>query len=79
MDIINLLLNLLTLLGVGLLLFPKVNSSTQRKATLQQIKRTLKPGKLGAIQKLTQEELSKKGTRLEETEVEMNRVLDEVL
>jgi len=79
MDIANFLLNLVILLCVAFILFDRYDTPDKRQAVVKKIKRKINHEKLGAIQKLTPEELAKKGTRLEEAELEMERVLDEVL
>jgi len=45
---------------------------------LPNIKRLFKKPVLGAIPKLTQAEIEKRGTRLEQTEQEMTKTLDEI-
>jgi len=79
MDIANFLLNLVILLFVGVILFDRYDTPDKRQSVVKKVKRKINHERLGAIQKLTPEEQAKKGTRLEETEKEMERVLDEVL
>jgi len=78
MDIANFLLNIITLLLVVVIAFPKIDTAEKRKATVNRIKRKITKQKLGAIEKLTAEEQNKKGTRLEETEIAMDDLLKDM-
>jgi hypothetical protein len=78
MDIANFLLNLVILLCVAFILFDRYDTPDKRQAVVKKVKRKINHEHLGAIQKLTPEELSKKGTRLEETELAMEDVLKDM-
>lgn len=79
MDIANFLLNLLILVIVGYQLFVKLDTSEKRVSAIKQIKRKMRHEKLGAIEKLTPEQVNKVGTRLEQTERAIEETLDDLL
>lgn len=69
---------LLTFL-IGYVLGVHSQSPEKTKQVMKKIRRKIKPTKLGGIEKLSAADLEKRGTKLEEEEKEMEKVLGDVL